>query len=60
MMDAEEIAYSKLPGTFKHYCCEWDGLAIDEGCPEFKYCHCEWDDLTPEQVQQLKQLRGQP
>lgn len=43
-MDAEEIAFSKLKGKFKHYCWEWDEMAIDETCPEFKFCTCVFTD----------------
>lgn len=39
-MDAEEIAYQKLKGKCKHYCEDWDGMAIDESCPEFEACTC--------------------
>lgn len=38
--DPEEIAFSKLTGRFKHFCLEYDGLAIDETCPEFEQCLC--------------------
>jgi hypothetical protein len=29
-----------LVGKYKHYCHEWDGLEIDETCPEFSGCSC--------------------
>lgn len=38
--DPEEYWFSKLTGKYKHYCLEFDGLAIDETCEEFKYCLC--------------------
>ena len=25
---------------YKHFCHEWDGLEIDEFCPEFSCCSC--------------------
>jgi hypothetical protein len=33
-----------LTGKYKHYCCDWDFLPLDETCEEFKYCTCEWED----------------
>ena len=29
-----------LTGEFKHFCYEWDFLAIDENDPEFDACWC--------------------
>lgn len=46
-VDLEKIAFDKLTGHCKHYCPDWDGLAIDETCPEFGSCHCEF---TPRQA----------
>ena len=40
MIDYEEEAFKQLTGKFKHFCCDYDGLAIDESCIEFKYCLC--------------------
>ena len=42
--DPEEYRFSKLTGKYKHYCLEYDGLAIDETCEEFKYCICFKED----------------
>jgi len=39
-IDPEEIAFNNLKGKYKHFCLEYDGLAIDETCEEFKYCLC--------------------
>jgi hypothetical protein len=38
--DAEENRMTSLSGAYKHYCPEWDFLAIDETCPEFAACLC--------------------
>jgi hypothetical protein len=57
-VDHEEYVYSRLQGTFKHYCHEFDGLAIDETCVEFRYCTCDWRDLTPDETAKLEQLRA--
>lgn len=46
MFDAEEETYNNLYGFFKHYCHDWDGLAIDEMCMEFEYCLCFSDMET--------------
>ena len=43
-IDYEEIAYNKLTGKYKHYCWEWDFMAIDESYPEFAHCTCYGDD----------------
>jgi hypothetical protein len=57
-MDHEEAVYRQLQGTFKHYCHDFDGLAIDETCPEFRCCTCTWRDLTPGEAAQLEQIRA--
>lgn len=31
-----------LTGDFAHFCMDWDGLTIDETCPEWP-CICEGD-----------------
>ena len=44
-----------LNGKYKHFCYEWDGLEIDETCPEFAYCTC-FDEEA--QIKEIKrQLR---
>lgn len=40
MEDIEEQVFNTLQGKYKHYCWDWDGMAIDETCPEFEYCLC--------------------
>lgn len=36
-----------LTGKFRHYCWEWDGMTMDETCPEFwDTCTC-FTDRTP-------------
>jgi len=50
MANIEEKIYECLKGKYKHYCIEWDGMAIDETCPEFKTCLCydkEKNEPTP-------------
>ena len=44
--DSIEIYGKPLTGKYKHYCCEFDYLPIDENCFEFKFCTC-FDD-SPE------------
>jgi hypothetical protein len=41
--DAIDIYGEPLVGKYKHYCCEFDYLPIDEHCYEFKFCDC-WED----------------
>lgn len=36
----EESAHGQPKGKLKHYCYEWDGMAIDETCQEFDACLC--------------------
>jgi hypothetical protein len=38
--DRETERYAELSGHFKHYCPDWDFMAIDETCPEFSACLC--------------------
>jgi len=30
-----------LDGSYRHYCWEWDGMTMDDSCPEWP-CHCLW------------------
>lgn len=50
-VDHEMIAFNKLTGKYKHYCYEYDGLAIDESCVEFVACRCY------DQTDQVKALQ---
>jgi hypothetical protein len=38
--DKEEKVFEKLKGNYKHYCPDWDFMAIDETCPEYEACTC--------------------
>lgn len=38
--DKLEQIFNSLTGKYKHYCCEWDLLPIDETCEEFEACLC--------------------
>lgn len=29
-----------LTGKYSHWCLDWDGMPIDETCPEFECCTC--------------------
>ena len=55
--EQEECAFQELTGTFRHYCHDWDGLAIGEHSPEFDCCMCDWKDLTLEESGKLKAYR---
>lgn len=46
--DDLDAMYARLTGKLKHYCCEWDGLPIDETMPEFAACNCFPDFPEPE------------
>ncbi len=49
--DDLEKMMSRLKGTFKHYCPDWDDLPIDETTPEFAACTCFPDFLKPERTE---------
>ena len=38
--DSIQIYGEILKGKYKHYCCEFDYLPIDEHSFEFKFCDC--------------------
>ena len=40
--------FDKLKGDHKHYCPDWDGLPIDETCPEFDCCSCRMETMPTE------------
>lgn len=42
-IDVEATEYSKLHGKYKHYCPDWDYMAIDETCPEWDCCTCKFE-----------------
>lgn len=44
--DIEREQFKLLKGKHKHYCPEWDYMAIDETCPEYKACLCEKQNET--------------
>lgn len=39
-IDRENEAFKKLTGKKKHFCPDWDYMAIDENCDEFEACTC--------------------
>lgn len=40
-VDRENQVFERLKGLKKHFCPDWDYMAIDETCPEFEACCCE-------------------
>ena len=52
----EQKVFAALQGKFKHYCWEWDGMAIDETCREFQCCTCAFGPLQHE----VDALQGKP
>ena len=42
-----------LTGKYKHYCCEWDYLPIDETCPEYEFCYCFKDEKSNHSADKL-------
>jgi len=43
-VDHELFQFNRLSGRCKHYCPDWDYMAIDETCPEFDCCTCDFPD----------------
>lgn len=41
-VDRESEAFKTLKGVQKHFCPDWDYMAIDEHSPEFESCTCDW------------------
>lgn len=39
-VDRESQVFEKLKGEHKHFCPDWDYMAIDETCPEYEACCC--------------------
>ena len=46
--DQEEMAYHRLTGKYRHFCPDWDFMAIDEHCREFDACTCDKANLNTE------------
>jgi len=36
----DRICFLNLNGVCRHYCPDWDFIAIDETMPEFEHCLC--------------------
>jgi hypothetical protein len=41
-VDIEQRRFMMLTGKYKHYCPDWDMMAIDETCAEFHACLCKF------------------
>lgn len=39
-VNRESKVFERLKGKMKHFCPDWDYMAIDENCPEFEACAC--------------------
>ncbi len=57
--ELEKIFY-ELRGKYKHFCYSWDGLPIDETCPEFESCECyfakEKPTWTKEDIEEIEKI----
>ena len=40
--DYEEKKFMQLVGIYRHYCPDWDYMAIDEHSPEIEGCTCDY------------------
>jgi hypothetical protein len=63
VIDHEEVIFKTLTGKYKHYCPEWDFMAIDEFSPEFEACLCYnqnvEDELAPlEEAEEFNKKRN--
>lgn len=47
IMDHEQEHFKTLTGQYKHYCPDWDYMAIDEYSPEFDACTCAFPSQGP-------------
>ena len=36
---------------YLHYCYDWDGMLIDDSCPEFECCTCDFGDWDGSETQ---------
>lgn len=52
--DAIQMYGKPLTGKYKHYCCEFDYLPIDEHSFEFKFCDCWSESDDAEEIQSYK------
>jgi hypothetical protein len=52
-LDTEQKVFETLTGQYKHYCIEWDGMAIDENMPEFDSCLC-YNKEQPQYIMRYK------
>lgn len=55
-MKDEEAIFKTLKGKFKHFCYDWDFMAIDETFPEWDACTC-FDQEVYDQVKEMKNGR---
>lgn len=53
-VDRETQAYAKLTGKMKHFCPDWDFMAIDETTPEFEACTCDKQALLQRNFSDLQ------
>lgn len=54
-MNQELKELLKQKGALRHLCPDWDGLAIDETCPEIEACLCDKDGIA--QVNRERDLK---
>lgn len=48
----ETEIYETLTGAYKHFCPDWDEMAIDENCFEFASCGCFRNDSTAMEIKE--------
>jgi hypothetical protein len=59
-MNYEEKVFQSLKGKYKHYCKEWDFMAIDETYSEFEACLCYAADHMSDKGYQVGDLKDIP
>lgn len=57
MRDYEKEVFERLQGELKHFCPDWDGMAIDETMPEIEGCTCATHRLYREKIARLQQRK---
>ena len=46
MRDYEQEVFDRLQGKRKHFCPDWDGMAIDDTMMEIEGCICDFEPPT--------------
>lgn len=53
-VDRESEVFKRLKGKFRHFCQDWDMMAIDETCDEIEACTCNFGSLGKPPIKAIK------